>query len=99
MSEVPLCTVQLRGGHVASSTGRAVSTVIQVMSHAHAGPLSSEYGTHTSSASLGLTKSIMSFYSTQIAKSNLFQENLSTFSEPLRSGLAKLASPIPVGQS
>ena len=52
-----------------------------------------------SSGSLGLTKSIMSFYSTQIAKSNHFQEDLSTFGEQLRSGLAKLASPIPVGQS
>ena len=56
-------------------------------------------GRDSSSDSLGLTKSIMSFYSTQIAKSNLFHEDLSTFSEPLRSGLAKLASPIPVGQS
>ena len=52
-----------------------------------------------SSASLGLTKSIMSFYSTQIVKSNLFQEDLSTFGEPLRSGLLILRSPIPVGQS
>ena len=33
----------------------------------------------TSSASLGLTKSIMSFYSTQIAKSNLFQEDFVNF--------------------
>ena len=47
-----------------------------------------------SSVSIGLTKSIMSFNSTQIAKSNLFPGDLSTFGEPLRSGLVKLTSPI-----
>ena len=53
----------------------------------------------SSSAALGLTKKIVSFDSTQIAKCQLYQGNLSTFGEPLRSGLIKLMSPIRVGQS
>ena len=53
----------------------------------------------SSSVTLGLTKSIMSFYSTQIARSNLFQEDLSIFGQPLRSELLILRSPIPVEES
>ena len=48
----------------------------------------------SSSVSLGLTKSMVSFSSTQIAKSNLFQRDLSTFGETLRSGLTKLVRPV-----
>ena len=56
-------------------------------------------GTQPSSVSLGLTKEIASFDSTQIAKCQLYQGNLSTFGEPLRFGLIKLMSPIRVEQS
>ena len=52
-----------------------------------------------SSVSTGLTKSVMSFDSTQIAKSQLIQRDLSTFNEPLRSRLIKMMRRIRVGQS
>jgi hypothetical protein len=55
--------------------------------------------THSSSVSLGLTKSIVSFYSTRIVKRLLFQGNSSTFGESLRFGLTILVSPIQVEQS
>ena len=51
------------------------------------------------SVPLGLAKKIVSFDSTQIAKSQLYSGNLSALGEPLRSGLIKLMSPIRVGQS
>ena len=44
----------------------------------------------SSSVPLGLTKWIVSFNSTQIAKSKHFHLDLSTFDETLRSGLTKL---------
>ncbi|KAJ1477854.1 hypothetical protein T484DRAFT_2988645 [Baffinella frigidus] len=55
--------------------------------------------TWSSSVSLGLTKSIVSFDSTHIVKSLLFQGNLSTFGELLRFGLDILSSPIQEEQS
>ena len=51
------------------------------------------------SVSTGLTKSVMSFNSTQIVKSQLFLRDLSTFDEPLRSRLIKMMRRIRVGQS
>ena len=64
-----------------------------------AGPVWAESPVPSSSVSLGSTKEIASFDWTKIAKCQLYQGNLSTFGEPLRSGLIKLMSPIRLGQS
>ena len=78
------------GAHVGRAGGR---DLLCALGYLHATPW-----TLPSSVLLGLTKEIASFDSTQIAKYQLYQGNLSTFGEPLRSGLIKLMSPIRVEQ-